>query len=59
MLDKFKIKFESNENIVQQTCVEIIWLQTVTINMSTDMRFPKMRYVKPAKPQISLCICAV
>ena len=29
------------------------------INMSHDMRFPTMWYVRPAKPQISLCIRAV
>ena len=28
-------------------------------NMSRDMRFPTMWYVRPAKPQISLRICAV
>ena len=27
--------------------------------MSRDMRFPTMWYVQPAKPQTSLCICAV
>ena len=27
--------------------------------MSRDMIFPTMRYVRPAKPQISLRICAV
>ena len=28
-------------------------------NMSRDMRFPTMWYVRPAKTQISLCIHAV
>ena len=28
-------------------------------HMSRDMRFPTMWYVRPAKPQISLCIRTV
>ena len=28
-------------------------------HLSQCMRFPTMWYVRPAKPQISLCICAV
>ena len=32
---------------------------SLLVYMSRDMRFPRMWYVRPAKPQISLGICAV
>ena len=33
--------------------------EMITFKMSQCMRFPTMWYVQPAKPQISLRICAV
>ena len=37
----------------------IIIVLCIIINLSHDMRFPTMWYVRPAKPQISLRIRAV
>ena len=39
--------------------MSLFLVKHVVINMSCGMRFPTMWYVRPAKPQISLHICAV
>ena len=39
----------------EEKCLEQLNMGQV----SSDMRFPTMWYVRPAKPQISLPICAV
>ena len=38
---------------------QMYWLRNKKNNLSHDTRFPTMWYVWPAKPQISLPICAV
>ena len=49
------------QSLVSLACADKLPRKRLTVQfyLSRDMRFPTMWYVRPAKPQISLRICAV
>ena len=49
----------SHDSKYLATAVSSLFVATFTSDMSRDMRFPTMWYVRPAKPQISLLICTI
>ena len=50
-------KYQKRHNTVEEH--NLNGKRKTTEKISQCMRFPTMWYVRPAKPQISLCICAV
>ena len=52
--------FQISEHAPFKMCYQISTVECINFHdMSRDMKFPIMRYMQPAKPQISLRIRAV
>ena len=61
ILQNYRIysKFTSMQRVKTRSYTVAAYARLTKVHMNRDMRFPTIWYVRPAKPQTSLRICAV